>query len=263
VQNNGHAIAAEFADNGYGGLTLDNNPFPLKTVTFHAKSEHTVGGKQYPLEVHLVHQRYDGDARAIVALFIDSKSSVRPNPGEQPRGDAPPDPMLEKFTSAVPTMMNVTMAAPTELSPLDFTAWMKGKFYKYEGSLTAPPCTENVVWFVRQDPIIASNAQVKALFEALFEMTHDLGNARAVLPLMDRTVTLVEAKQGEPVLEGEDAVPWHWSTRPFQAQIDAEEAKAAVSRNRVKLQDLDSRIKAAAAVEARAYEGLAPHPVYP
>jgi carbonic anhydrase len=263
VQNNGHAIAAEFADQGYGGVTLDNNAFPLRTVTFHARSEHTVGGKQYPLEVHLVHQRYDGEARVIVALFIDSKSSVRPEPGEQPRGDGPPDPVLGIFTSAVPTMMNVTMASPTELAPLDFSRWMTGKFYKYEGSLTAPPCTENVVWFVRQEPIMASNAQVKVLFEALYEMTHDLGNARAVFPLMGRTVTLANAKTGEPVLEADDSVPWHGATRPFQAQIDAQEAKEAVSRNRVKLQDLDSRIKAAAAVEAQAYSGLAPHPVYP
>jgi carbonic anhydrase len=262
VQNNGHAIAADLSNRGFGGLTLDDCEFALQSITFHARSEHSIEGKRYPVEVHLMHKRYDGDARAIVAFLVESRMSPRPQLEKVPgSGDAPPDAQLGIFDGAMPAVMNVSTASPTELRPLDLNAWYTGAFYKYEGSLTAPPCSENVVWFVRQKPILASNAQVKGIFDTIFEMTHDLGNARAVLPVMGRAVSLVNAVKEEPVLELDtQKVPWHGATRPFQGELEAEEAKEAVAESRRKLQDLDSRVKAAAAAEARAFDGFAPHP---
>ena len=101
----------------------------------------------------------------------------------------------------------------------DINALVDGTYVSYDGSLTAPPCSENVVWFVRQKPLLASNAQVKAFFSAIFEMTHDLGNARAVLPVMGREISLVNAVKEEPVFDyGVQKVPWHGATRPFQAR---------------------------------------------
>jgi carbonic anhydrase len=262
VQNNGHAIAADLSNRGFGGLTLDDSEFALQSITFHARSEHSIAGKRFPLEVHLMHKRYDGDARAIVAFLVESRISPRPELEKvKGVGDAPADARLSIFDGSIPAVMNVSTVSPTELRPLDLNAWFTGAFYKYEGSLTAPPCSENVVWFVRQKPLLASNAQVKAFFSAIFEMTHDLGNARAVLPVMGREISLVNAVKEEPVFDyGVQKVPWHGATRPFQGELDAEEAKEAVARSRVKLQDLDSRVKAAAAAEARAFAGFAPHP---
>lgn len=262
VQNNGHAIAADLSNRGFGGLTLDDNEFALQSITFHARSEHSLQGKRFPVEVHLMHKRYDGDARAIVAFLVESRTSPRPQLEKVPGvGDAPADAQLAIFDDALPSVMNVSTASPTELRPLNLNAWFTGAFYKYEGSLTAPPCTENVVWFVRQKPLLASNAQVKGIFETIFEMTHDLGNARAVLPVMGREVSLVKAVKKEPVLEQDTVkVPWHGATRPFQGELEAEEAKEAVAESRIKLQDLDSRVKAASAAEARAFAGFAPHP---
>jgi carbonic anhydrase len=262
VQNNGHAIAADLSNRGFGGLTLDDSEFALQSIIFHARSEHSIEGKRYPAEVHLMHKRYDGDVRVMVVFLVELRTSPRPQLEKVPGvGDAPADPQLAIFDGVLPSVMNVSTASPTELRPLNLNTWFKGSFYKYEGSLTAPPCTENVVWFVRQQPLLASNAQVKDIFEAIFEMTHDLGNARAPLPLMQREITLVNAVKEEPVLEnGVSKVPWHGATRPFQGELEAEEAKEAVAENRIKLQDLDSRVKAAAAAEARAFAGFAPHP---
>jgi carbonic anhydrase len=42
-----------------------------------------------------------------------------------------------------------------------------GDYFQYQGSLTTPPCTENVYWTVMQKPITFSKGQIKA-FSTLF-----------------------------------------------------------------------------------------------
>lgn len=259
LQNNGHAIAADLSNRGYGGLTLDDCSYSLQSIVFHARSEHSIVGKRSPLEVHLVHKRDDGDALAITAFLVESPTSPRPEEGiPKGFGNAPDDFALSFFTSP-PAVSEKASVEPTELRPLDFNSWYTGRFYAYEGSLTAPPCSENVQWFVRQTPLKASNEQVNSLFQALFMMTHDLGNARAPMPLAARTVKMLNAVRGEPLpAHGTQLVNQHGAMRPFQADSDAIEAKKTVLKNREKLQDLDGRIKAAAAEEAQAYQGLEP-----
>jgi carbonic anhydrase len=259
LQNNGHAIAADLSGRGYGGLTVDDSFFSLQSIVFHARSEHSVGHRRTPLEVHLVHKRYDGDALAITAFRVESPTSPRPEEGQPAgAGDAPPDPLLSFFTEP-PALSSTTQVAPTELRPLDFNAWHTGSFYNYDGSLTAPPCSENVQWFVRQQPLKASNDQVSALFHALFAMSHDLGDARAVMPLMGRTIRMVTATRGEPVAtENVGVTNQHGALRPFDADHQVEKAKEAVLRNRERLEDLDSRLKAAATAETRAFQNLPP-----
>jgi len=262
VQNNGHAIAADLSGRGYGGLTLDDSFFSLQSVIFHARSEHSVMHKRTPLEVHLLHKRYDGDAVAITAFRVESPTSPRVEfEGESPgAGDAPADAMLSFFTEGVlPSPMHTVEIKPTELRPLDWNAWYTGAFYAYDGSLTAPPCSENVQWFVRQQPLRASNDQVAALFHALFQMSHDLGNARAPMPLMGRSVRMVTATRGEPIATANvGPTTQHGAMRPFDADNQIEKAKEALLKNRGKLADLDARLKAAAEAETRAFDGLAP-----
>ncbi len=65
---------------------------------------------------------------------------------------------------------------PRDLIPLD------GAYYTYEGSLTAPPCTEGVTWFVMKTPVEVSPDQIRA-FAALYP-----SNVRPLQPLNSRVV---------------------------------------------------------------------------
>jgi carbonic anhydrase len=72
LMNNGHAYSADLAGLGYGGLTYENAWYNLLNINVHSLSEHTWAGLQQPLELHLVHKRYDGDALLVVAIAVDS-----------------------------------------------------------------------------------------------------------------------------------------------------------------------------------------------
>lgn len=264
VQNNGHGIAADLSDNGIGGLTLDGSVFNLKTITIHARSEHTQAGAKFPLEVHLVHKRYDGDALAVVAFWVDSPQLPRvPFGGAPGSGDVPPDPRLAFFADHPPTEMNTTMADASEVNPLDFNAWFgQERFFSYEGSLTVPPCSEIVQWFVREKPVEAANAQVSSLFQSLFHMSFDIGNARAVMPRMSRDIRVLTAEKAMPVAEGgppPDKGQYMEIPAPaFEGVAAGAEAMDAVRQNTARLADLDARIHAAAAAQPQALAGWMP-----
>jgi len=72
LMNNGHAFSADIAGMGYGGITYDNAWYYLMNVNVHSLSEHSWTGLQMPLELHLVHKRYDGDALLVVAIAVES-----------------------------------------------------------------------------------------------------------------------------------------------------------------------------------------------
>jgi len=55
-------------------------------------------------------------------------------------------------------------------------------YYTFSGSLTTPPCTEHVTWFVLKHPVSVSTAEIKR-FERLYRH-----NARPTKPLYDRVV---------------------------------------------------------------------------
>ncbi|MBM3337724.1 MAG: carbonic anhydrase family protein, partial [Betaproteobacteria bacterium] len=69
---------------------------------------------------------------------------------------------------------------PAELLPADPT------YFSYVGSLTTPPCTEDVKWHVMRQPIEISYAQLAA-FKKLYKM-----NARPVQPLNGRRVQMLQ-----------------------------------------------------------------------
>lgn len=70
--NNGHAFSAELAGLGYGGITYENAWYNLLNVNIHSLSEHSWNGVQMPVELHLVHKRYDGEALLVVAIAVES-----------------------------------------------------------------------------------------------------------------------------------------------------------------------------------------------
>ena len=166
IVNNGHTIQVNYAEGS--SIEVDGATYALKQFHFHGPSEHTMKGKHSPLEIHLVHQNASGGL-AVVGVMIDSGSG---NQALAPVwANLPSESGQERKLEDV--KINATDILPDE-----------HLYYRYDGSLTTPPCSEGVKWFVLTKAIEASDEQVAA-FNAIIK-----GNNRPVQPLNRREVRL-------------------------------------------------------------------------
>ncbi|HAU3359254.1 TPA: carbonic anhydrase family protein [Salmonella enterica subsp. salamae] len=163
--NNGHTLQAEMSSYTPDSIQVGSDVYTLKQFHFHAPSENTIDGKHYALEMHLVHQDRAGKI-AVVAVMFDI--------GE-------PNDALESLWQSIPsTGGNTPLFLPVninELLPADKNYW------RYNGSLTTPPCSEHVSWFVMKSPLTLSQEQLSKFKEAI---PHN--NNRPVQPLNGREV---------------------------------------------------------------------------
>jgi carbonic anhydrase len=145
--NNGHTV--QLVNTAAASVTEGAATWKLAQMHFHAPSEHTLDGKAFDAEVHFVHKD-DAGKVAVVALFVKSgkeNKALKAVLDEAP-ADAATDPKL---------VAGATVDLKAILQPA------LPHFVTYEGSLTAPPCTEGVTWFVMLAPIEASATQIARL----------------------------------------------------------------------------------------------------
>ena len=169
VSHTGHTIEVDPADAKAAGgfLELGGQRYRFLQFHFHHPSEHVLAGNRWPLEAHFVHQAVAGHDLAVVAVLF--------RPGRA--NDA-----LEQIFSRMPGKPGtVALQSALDMSQL---LPRSAVTYRYAGSLTTPPCSENVNWVVFRDPIEASSGQIDS-FARLFPM-----NARPVQPLANRSVTI-------------------------------------------------------------------------
>lgn len=153
--NNGHTIQVDKIVNNQ--ITLGGVIYPLKQLHFHAPSEHVEGGEHYPLEMHLVHQLDTGEL-AVVGVLIAA--------GAENTAFAPVwNDLVVAASPAAPTGATVDV---DQLLPAD------RQVYAYSGSLTTPPCKEEVKWFVMNEPIELSADQIAAFTAIISENTRPL-----------------------------------------------------------------------------------------
>ena len=167
--DNGHTIQV----NSKTGekLTVDGKAYALLQFHFHAPSEHTVDGRHLPMEMHFVHQADDG-ALAVVGVLVEEGA---PNPGVAP--------LWAQLAEAPGTETTVELRA--EFAEPVFPGVGSG-FYHYVGSLTTPPCSEGVQWYVRKTFTTLSKEQI-AEFTAVYNH-----NNRPAQALNERTLYLDE-----------------------------------------------------------------------
>jgi carbonic anhydrase len=160
--NNGHTIKAEYPFGSY--ILLDGERFDLLQFHFHIPSEHKINGIPYDLEMHLVHKNSQ-DNLAVVAVLFES--------GEAHKALAQ---VWERLPSA--------KGLKSDAFPLDISDLLPKarSYYRYRGSLTTPPCSEGVRWFVMAKPLSMSKGQIEH-FDHLFTL-----NARQVMPLNARKI---------------------------------------------------------------------------
>jgi carbonic anhydrase len=146
--NNGYTIRVNYHDApGTGNvLTIGGKSYYLTQFHFHHPSEEYVGGKPYEMEVHLMHEAVDG---AVVGVTVFLKAGS-PNATVQRMWDHMP------MTAGKEQEIAGVDVDPASLLPSD------GAYYTYKGSLTAPPCSEGVTWFVLKTPVEISQAEISA-----------------------------------------------------------------------------------------------------
>ena len=168
IRNNGHTIEVSYPEGSW--IEVDGVRYQLLQFHFHAPSEHTVAGESFDMEMHLVHKSEAGSL-AVVGLLIEKGKH---------------NSELESVWAHLPdtagetrNIENVNIDLQLMLSPTG-TAQTVSDYYRYDGSLTTPPCSEEVQWIVLTTPIEMSEAQIAA-FKAIIH-----NNNRPVQPLNGR-----------------------------------------------------------------------------
>lgn len=177
ILNNGHTIQVN--NNSDSQIMIGETAYKLLQFHFHAPSEHAVDGQSYPIEMHLVHQSVQPvqleDGRSILQLAV---VGVMITEGAENSAFTPVWsnlPAEENGTIATGATVQVASLLPTDKT-----------IFRYNGSLTTPPCFEDVIWSVMQAPVEMSAEQIAA-FTAIIE-----GNNRPLQPINDRTLQLDE-----------------------------------------------------------------------
>ena len=153
--DNGHPVQVNVG--GGNAITVGPDTYELVQFHFHRPSEERINGKGTEMVVHLVHR----DARgrlAVVAVLLE-------------RGKA--NEAIQTVWNNIPLEKGQLGAPGLELDPVELLPARRA-YYTYMGSMTTPPCTENVLWMVMKQPMTASPAQM-ALFSRLYPL-----NARPV-----------------------------------------------------------------------------------
>lgn len=161
VANNGHTIQAEAAPGSVA--TSNGRKYALQQFHFHTPSEHALDGARSAMEAHFVHAGEGGNLM-VIGVFLEGRKDGNPS--------------FSTLMAAAPKSEGeATLNAAIDPARLLPDA---RRFYRYEGSLTTPPCSETVEWNVFAAPVAVAESDVET-FKTLFPM-----NARPLQPLRRR-----------------------------------------------------------------------------
>ena len=152
--NNGHTILANIM--GGGAVSFKGNEYRLVQFHFHSPSEHQINHRSYPMEMHWVNQDKDGHLLVLGVMLKEGQKNQALSPLWR-RLPAHEGDQVALNAAAVPDLKAILPVASHHLF--------------YTGSLTTPPCTENVQWVLFEQPIEVSKAQFDK-FRQLFPENH-------------------------------------------------------------------------------------------
>ncbi|MCU7937062.1 MAG: carbonic anhydrase family protein [Candidatus Thiodiazotropha sp. (ex Dulcina madagascariensis)] len=164
IVNNGHTIKINYAPGST--IAVAGHSFELKQVHFHSPSENSIQGNAYPMEAHFVHADKDGNLAVIAVMYK--------------RGDKNAE--LEKAWAQMPEHAGEKQALS---KTVDAAALLPSDqdYYRFNGSLTTPPCSEGVTWLVMKHSDTASKEQL----EKFAKVMHHPNN-RPVQPINARVI---------------------------------------------------------------------------
>ena len=166
IVNNGHTLQVNVEPGAY--LEVDGMRFDLLQFHMHSPSEHTIEGRHYPLELHFVHRSEDGSTAVLGVLFQE---------GDQ-------HPTVARVQDIAPARDS---AAPLQFALTDLVTRDEiTSYYRYSGSLTTPPCSEGLRWFLWPALIEVAKEQIDAYVKLIGQ------DARTPQPLNGRMVLFTE-----------------------------------------------------------------------
>jgi len=164
IINNGHTIQINYAPGSK--ISVDGKEYEVVQFHFHHPSEEKVQGKTYDMVAHIVHKDSEGHLAVVAVLMQTGKEN----------------PLLRSLWLHLPvTPGKEQSAGDVSINVADLLPATKG-YYTFAGSLTTPPCSEGVRWFVLKSPVEVSPAQLAA-FANLYPH-----NARPIQPTNGRQI---------------------------------------------------------------------------
>jgi len=167
IINNGYtAVRVNYSPGNGNFLIVGDKRYELSQFHFHRPSEEYIHGKQYDMVIHLMHKASDGKVAAVAVLLKAGSANAT----------------IQKLWRYMPkTAGKEEQIAGVEIDPAGLLP-RDTSYYTYMGSVTAPPCTEGVTWFVLRTPMDVSVEEIRE-FAKLYP--HDV---RPVQPLNGRVV---------------------------------------------------------------------------
>lgn len=164
IVDNGHTVMITYAPGSF--IRVGDKRYELKQFHFHRPSEEKINGRSFDMVAHLVHADKEGNL-AVVAVLLN-KGNYNPLIHEL-WNDLPKE--KEKETVFDKIQIDLTQLLPANRG-----------YYTFSGSLTIPPCSENVTWFIFKQPVTISDAEI-ARFANLYS-----NDARPTQPLNGRLI---------------------------------------------------------------------------
>ena len=164
VVDNGHTVMVTYPPGSM--VRIGTAEYEIQQLHFHMPAEETIDGKSFPLGAHLVHKNKEGKLAVIAVLFQEGPA----NQGLAAAFAHIP-PKSDKGEVSEGVKVDATSLLPKQRS-----------YFTFQGSLTTPPCTEGVTWYVLRNPVTASAEQIATFAK---HYPHD---ARPVQPLGGREI---------------------------------------------------------------------------
>ena len=146
-------------------MSLGGKKYELKQFHFHRPSEEKINGKGYEMSLHLVHADQTGKL-VVVAVLLEKGND---------------NPLVHELWNNLPKVKNKEEVNNMSIDATGFLPTDRG-YYTFTGSLTTPPCTEEVTWCVLKHPISVTAGEIER-FSRLYR-----DDARPTQPLYDRVV---------------------------------------------------------------------------
>ena len=149
IVHNGHTVkinikpGSQFSDG--------DQTYELKQFHFHSPSEHLIAGQSFPLEAHFVHADTQGNLAVVAVMFAEGDENLA----------------IKNLWSTLPKKAGEQHGLPGTAHAYLKLLPHKMDFYRYNGSLTTPPCSEGVRWFVFKQAVTVSKQQIDKFYKAI------------------------------------------------------------------------------------------------
>lgn len=164
IADDGHTVRVRF-DKG-SSLRIGKERYTLQQFHFHTPGGDKIAGEEFPMAAHLLHKSPSGQLLAVVVLFRTGAENS----------------LLNTLLPLIPARVDGDHVRPDIAVDASRLLPAQRSYYRYSGSVTAPPCTEGVEWIVMKQPVELSAAQLARYRQRFAD------NARAVQPLHQRVV---------------------------------------------------------------------------